>query len=214
MCSFPWSIPPLPQMWYIFINSMHFAIFFLTIFVYLNNISFCFSHFHTISDSAHSLLLSAICEIHSGWWFIPGGPSGQESICQSTRCKRHRFDPWVGKIHWKRKWQPTPIFLPGEFHQQRSLVGYSPWAAKSQTRLRDWGHPGWYMEFLFIHLVFSLFRFFKKNKKVCPISAFSPFPDLRDKDRSGFGIYNTLSYLFQSIYPWAHTEVKVKVLLA
>ena len=39
-------------------------------------------------------------------------------------------DPWVGKISWKRKWQPTPVFLPGEFHGQRSLAGYSPWGHK------------------------------------------------------------------------------------
>ena len=38
--------------------------------------------------------------------------------------------PWVGKIPWHRKWQPTPIFLPGESHGQRSLVGYSPWGHK------------------------------------------------------------------------------------
>ena len=38
------------------------------------------------------------------------------------------MNPWVGKIPWRRKWQPTPVFLPGEFHGQRSLVGYSPWA--------------------------------------------------------------------------------------
>ena len=36
-------------------------------------------------------------------------------------CRRYRFDPWVGKIPWRRKWQPTPVFLPGEFHGQRSL---------------------------------------------------------------------------------------------
>ena len=40
------------------------------------------------------------------------------------------FDPWVGKIPWRRKWQPTPVFLPGKFHGQRSLVGYSPWGRK------------------------------------------------------------------------------------
>ena len=40
--------------------------------------------------------------------------------------RRPRFDPWVGKIPWRRKGQPTPVFLPGEFHRQRSLVGYSP----------------------------------------------------------------------------------------
>ena len=40
---------------------------------------------------------------------------------------RHGFDAWVGKILWRRKWQPTPIFLPENFHGQRSLTGYSPW---------------------------------------------------------------------------------------
>ena len=40
------------------------------------------------------------------------------------------FDPWVGKIPWRRAWQPTPVFLPGESHGQRSLVGYSPWSCK------------------------------------------------------------------------------------
>ena len=37
------------------------------------------------------------------------------------------FDPWLGKIPWRRKWQSTPVFLPGKFHGWRSLVGYSPW---------------------------------------------------------------------------------------
>ena len=46
--------------------------------------------------------------------------------CQCRRHKRCVFDPWVGKIPWKRKWQPTPIFLPEKSHGQRSLVGYSP----------------------------------------------------------------------------------------
>ena len=41
-----------------------------------------------------------------------------------------RFDPWVRKIPWRRKWQPTPVFLPGEFHGWRTLVGYSPWGRK------------------------------------------------------------------------------------
>ena len=37
------------------------------------------------------------------------------------------FSPWVGKIPWSSKWQLTPVFLPGEFYGERSLVGYSPW---------------------------------------------------------------------------------------
>ena len=40
------------------------------------------------------------------------------------------FNPWIKKIPWRRKWQPTPVFLPGEFHGQRSLAGYSPWGHK------------------------------------------------------------------------------------
>ena len=40
------------------------------------------------------------------------------------------FDPWVGKIPWRRAWQPTPVFWPGESHGQRSLVGCSPWDHK------------------------------------------------------------------------------------
>ena len=41
-----------------------------------------------------------------------------------------RFDPWVGKISWRRKWQPTPVLLPGKSHGWRSLVRYSPWGHK------------------------------------------------------------------------------------
>ena len=55
------------------------------------------------------------------------GSDGKETICQ---CRRPRFDPWVGKILWRRAWQPTPIFLPGESHVQRGLAGYSPWSHK------------------------------------------------------------------------------------
>ena len=48
---------------------------------------------------------------------------GKESVCQCRRRRRHRFDPRVRKILWRRKWQPTPVFLPGKFHGQRSLEG-------------------------------------------------------------------------------------------
>ena len=56
--------------------------------------------------------------------------SCKEPTCQCRRHKRRRFDPWVGKIPWRRARQPTPVFLPGESHGQRSLVGYSPWGHK------------------------------------------------------------------------------------
>ena len=46
------------------------------------------------------------------------------------QCMRHGFNPWVGKLPWRRAWQPTPVFLPGESHGQRSLAGYSPWGCR------------------------------------------------------------------------------------
>ena len=58
---------------------------------------------------------------------LPSGLSGQESAC---RCRRLGFDPWVQKIPWRRKWQPTPVFLPGKSHGQGSLEGYSSWGHK------------------------------------------------------------------------------------
>ena len=56
------------------------------------------------------------------WWLI------WYRIC--LQCSIPGFDPWVGKIPWRRKWQPTPVFSPRESHGQRRLVGYSPWDCK------------------------------------------------------------------------------------
>ena len=61
---------------------------------------------------------------------FPVGVSGEESACQCRRCKRHEFYPWVRKIFWSRKWQTAPVFLPGKFYIQRTLVGCSPWGRK------------------------------------------------------------------------------------
>ena len=47
-----------------------------------------------------------------------------KNLC--LQCRRSRFDPWVGESPWRKKWQSTPVFLPGEFHGQRTLAGYSP----------------------------------------------------------------------------------------
>ena len=72
---------------------------------------------------------------------LPRWFSGKESTGQRRRL---RFHPWVGKIPWRRKWQPTPVLLPGKCHGQRSLMGYSPrggktdgynWATKQQQQL-------------------------------------------------------------------------------
>ena len=58
---------------------------------------------------------------------FPGSSDGK-SIC--WQCRKSGFNPWVGKIPWRRKWQPTSVLLPGKFHGWRSLVGYSPWDRK------------------------------------------------------------------------------------
>ena len=62
-------------------------------------------------------------------WDSPGGASSKESTCLSRRHKRRGFYPWVGKIPWRREWQPTAVFLPGESMDRGAeglLVGYSP----------------------------------------------------------------------------------------
>ena len=61
---------------------------------------------------------------------FPGDSAVKESTRQFRRHKRRGFDPWVRKILWRREWQLTPVFLPGESHGQRSLMGYSPWGHK------------------------------------------------------------------------------------
>ena len=57
---------------------------------------------------------------------FPGGTSGKEPACQCRRPKTHRLDSWVGKMPCRRAQPPTPVFLPGESHEQRSLAGYGP----------------------------------------------------------------------------------------
>ena len=54
------------------------------------------------------------------------------------QCWRPGFNPWVGKIPWRREWLPTPGFLPRKSHGQWSLAGYSPWNHKELTQLSDW----------------------------------------------------------------------------
>ena len=75
------------------------------------------------------------------WWF-----NGKESTC---RCRRLGFSPWVRKTPWRRKWLPTPVFLPGKSHGQRSLVGYSLrgckrvrcyLATKQQQQMHTWAN--------------------------------------------------------------------------
>ena len=92
-----------------------------------------------VSQVSHGCFCSPVCPFSSTctvYWQLTvcrgfsGGSSGKEPACQCRWCKRQGFDSWVGKIHWRRKWQPTPVILPGKPHEQRNLAGCSPWGQK------------------------------------------------------------------------------------
>ena len=68
---------------------------------------------------------------------LPRWHSGKESACQCRRPKKCEFNPWVGKIPWRRKWQPTLVFLPGKFHRQRRLAGCGAWGHK-ESDTNEW----------------------------------------------------------------------------
>ena len=80
--------------------------------------------------------------------------NGQEPPCQ---CRRHRFDPWVWKIPWRRKWQPLPVFLLEKFHEERSLVGYSPWVRK-ESDTAEHTHKIFILLFLPLHIPLIIVR--------------------------------------------------------
>ena len=73
---------------------------------------------------------------------IKGYPCGLvvKNLPANARDARDGFDPWVGKIPWRRKWQPAPVFLPGGSHGQRSLVDYSPWGHQESDITEKWEH--------------------------------------------------------------------------
>ena len=79
------------------------------------------------------------------------------------------LDPWAGKIPWTRKWQLTPVFLPGKFHGQRSLVGYSPWGRKESDMTE--------------RLHFHFYSAYKLNKQGDNIQSWrTPFPILNQSN--------------------------------
>ena len=76
----------------------------------------------------------------SGCEGFTGGSVIKESACQCRRHRRCRFDPWIGKILWRRKGQPTSVFLSGKSHGQSSLTGYNPWGRRVG---HDWAFSGY-----------------------------------------------------------------------
>ena len=104
------------------------------------------------------------------------GFPGNSVVKEFCQCRRPGFDPWVGKIPWRRKWQPTPVFLPGKSHGQKSLEGYSP---KNHGRVRhDLGT-----------------KQKQQLPKSIPISKLSPFLPLCQR----------LGKLFQASFPLGET---------
>ena len=82
------------------------------------------------SRSSQSTELSALgytTAFHKLFYTVVGLPWQLRWERACLQRGRPGFDLWVGKMPWRRKWQPTPVFLPGEFHGWRSLVGYGPW---------------------------------------------------------------------------------------
>ena len=131
---------------------------------------------------------------------LPRQHSGKKSTCQCRRCKRHGFDPWVGKVLWSRKWQPIQVFLPGRFYGQRSLEAPVHGVTKSQTQWNACArvhahthtHTPYYHELvtivmikLFINLQHSVCICKKKGKVMEHVSwrPFSNFP-LKASDSS------------------------------
>ena len=116
--------------------------FVIQVFVLLSNTRFFF-FFFLILQTFHFLLpLYILKKFHLGqqnkklrFEGLLGWLSGKESTYQCRRHRRCRFNPWVGKISWRRTQQPTPVFLPKKSHGQRSLVGSSPWGCRVG---RDW----------------------------------------------------------------------------
>ena len=105
--------------------------------------------------------------------------SGKESTSQCRRHKRHRFSPWVGKIPWRRSWQPTPVFLPGESHGQRSLAGYSPWGHKELDTTEVTYHEHILLETFELKLIPAFCCSPPKSIPYCKSGWMSPMPQTR-----------------------------------
>ena len=81
-------------------------------------------HTHMYTHTHTHISMSIAVQLYIG---LPKWLRGKKLACECRRCG---FDPWIGKIPWRRKWPPSPEFLLGKFHGQRSLAGYSPWGCK------------------------------------------------------------------------------------
>ena len=87
---------------------------------------------------------------------FPGTSDGEECR-RRLQCRRPRFNPWVGKIPWRREGLPAPVFLPGEFHGQRILASYSPRGLKESNTTERLSHI--YIYILYIHKYIYIMKY-------------------------------------------------------
>ena len=92
-----------------------------------------------VSGIRQSDIYVCVC-VSESLYGLSNGISGKEPACQCRRCRRPIFDPWVGQVPWRRTRQPSPVFLPGESREQRSLVSYSPWGCKESDTTKTAKH--------------------------------------------------------------------------
>ena len=134
-----------------------------------------------------------------------GGSDGKASAYNAGR---PRFNPWVRKILWRRKWQPTPALLPGKSHGWRSVVGYSPWGRKeSDTTEQLHIQQGNHLKELHIKIKKNVFKELSLSEvyQICTQGLCKP-----DFCRHGVGHTNTnLSSLF--MHQLAHPPLNNKI---
>ena len=105
-------------------------------FLWISLCSLCFLPWSCVT--LHGCMYNiCVCVCICTYWGLPRWLSGLRIHLWYGRHRRCGFDPWVRKIPWRRAWQPTPVFWPGEFHGQGSLVGYRLWACK-ESDTTEW----------------------------------------------------------------------------
>ena len=124
-----------------------------------NNSYLCVPILRKCNFYTWNFLIECICILYTYIYThmaFQGRASGKEPACQFRRLKRNALNPWVGNIPWRRAWQPTPIFLPGECYGQKRLVGYSPWGSQDQTLLKRLSTHTRIYTYTYWYIMFSL----------------------------------------------------------
>ena len=93
---------------------------------------------HSFNQQLLYLRASLIAQLVKN--LLPSWGSMQSPLVNAREARDGAFHPWVGRIPWKRKWRPPPVFLPGKFHGQRSLSTYSPWVHQESDMMHTHTH--------------------------------------------------------------------------